>query len=231
MKRFRGGCLSAVVFFIVLIICICIVYKMIDVSGNGRGAEMIDTVIDRLGVNRIAGKKADKNKNKTSFGDTAQEVLKDMPDASVIKIEISQDKLMSLLQDQLDGSFPIDLTSLVISSDSTIAVEALMDRDTFIAKAEENESFIEGAQVLLLKLAPKQMSMLCKFSLSYNSSNGELNIDPLELTIEKLKIPVSLIPKALTDKFNIAVNDYIDPYGYTLSAVEFKDGSMYIYIE
>lgn len=208
---------------------------MIDVSGNGHGMEMLDTVLDKLGVSKIEGKKQENNRyedhEKTKEPVDVNDVFHELPSSNVIKVELSQEKLMELLQEQLDESFPMTLKSLVVSRDSSVVIEADIDRDTFIEHAEEKDSPIAGAQILLLKLAPKNLSLKAGFELSYDPSSGELNVDPEDFTVEKLSIPVSLIPNVLTEKFNIAVDGYVSQFGYSLNTVEFGDGYIRIYIE
>jgi hypothetical protein len=239
LRKSRGGCLSAVIFLVVLIACICLIYKMVDASSGGRGPDMIDTLLDRLGYTPKHDADSDDGQSPNlpsasdpvSGDDVGSTVFGDLPDANVIKVELTQEKLLALLQTELDKSFPITLKSLKITADAQAQVEALLERDAFLEYVEENESALEGVQVLLLKLAPEQIEAAADIALSYSAADGKLRIDPEKLTVQGVSIPVSLIPSALTDSFSLALDSYTEPYGYALSAIEFYDGYMQIYIE
>lgn len=235
MRRSRGGCLSAVIFLVVLIACICLIYKMVDSSSGGKGPDMIDTLLDRLGYTPKEGKDSDDGEipdpSIQTPDDPGSTVFGDLPDANVIKIELTQEKLLTLLQKELDQSFPMTLQSLVISQDASAQVEATLERDAFLEYVEANESALEGVQVLLLKLAPEQVEASASIALSYSAAQGKLHIDPQKLSVQDVNIPVSLIPSALTDSFSLALDNYTEQYGYKLSAIEFYDGYMQIYIE
>ncbi len=238
MKKSRGGCLSAVIFLVVLIACICLIYKMVDSSSGGRGPDMIDTLLERLGYTPKEDETSNmqeqmdlpENIDKTP-GEAGSTVFENLPDANVIKIELTQEKLLELLQEELNKSFPMTLESLTISSDAVAQVKAVLERDAFLEYVEENESALEGVQVLLLKLAPEQIQAEASITLSYNAADGKLHISPESLRVQDITIPVALIPSALTNSFSLALDNYTQQYGYKLSAIEFYDGYMQIYIE
>ena len=51
MRRSRGGCLpSLLIFLLALVLCVCVIYKIADVSSGGKGASFVDLVLDRLGI-------------------------------------------------------------------------------------------------------------------------------------------------------------------------------------
>lgn len=51
MRRSRGGCLpSLLIFLLALVLCVCVIYKIADVSSGGKGASFVDVVLDRLGI-------------------------------------------------------------------------------------------------------------------------------------------------------------------------------------
>jgi len=229
LKKSRGGCLSAVIFLVVLIICICLIYKMIDSSSGGKGPDIIDTVLDRLGY-EPKSEDSEKQPDQDPQPDEPP-LFENVPDANVIKIELTQEKLLALLQQELDDTFPMTLNSIEISADAAVSIDAAMERDAFLKYVEENESAFEGVQILLLKLAPAQIDVHAVFELSYDASEGKLNLDPEKFTVQSIEIPVSLIPAGLTEKFNVALDGYTAQYGYRLAAIEFYDGYMQIYIE
>lgn len=227
--------MSAVIFLVVLIACICLIYKMVDSSSGGKGPDMIDTLLDRLGYTPKQKAAPDDGEvpdaSLQTPSDPGSTVFGDLPDANVIKIELTQEKLLALLQEELDKSFPMTLKNLEISQDAAAQVEAVLERDAFLEYVEANESALEGVQVLLLKLAPEQIEASASIALSYSAADGKLHIDPEKLTVQGVSIPVSLIPSALTDSFCLALDNYTGQYGYKLSAIEFYDGYMQIYIE
>lgn len=237
MRKQQGGCLSsALIFLLALVLCVCVIYKMADVATGGRGASFIDLALDRLGIAQKDGeKKSPDKKDGAKSGEkdksTETEILSDLPEAKVMKIELGQEKLMSLLQEKLDASIPVQIEKLEISADSSIYTEVLLDRDAFLEYAQSADSPIEGVQVLLLKFAPAQIEGKAKAKLAYNPTKGEIEVTPTELHVQKMKLPVSLLSGLLDNMFSVAIGDYVASLGYKLSAIEFFDGYMEIYLE
>ncbi len=237
MKRSRGGCLSSfLVFLLALVLCVCVIYKLVDVSTGGRGAEFIDLALDKLGIEKKddAKKPAGQKNGGQSGGQgtsTETEILRDLPEAKVMKIELTQEKLLALLQERLDASIPVQIEKLEICADSSVYAEVLLERDAFLEYAQSSDSPIEGVQVLLLKFAPAQIEASAGAELSYNASKGEIEVTPTELHVQKLKLPVSLMSGLLDNMFSVAIGDYVASLGYKLSAIEFFDGYMEIYLE
>ncbi len=237
MRRSRGGCLpSLLIFLLALVLCVCVIYKIADVSSGGKGASFVDLVLDRLGIGGKDGEtqtpaqQDDAGSGKTERS-TETEIFGDIPEATVMKIELTQEKLLSLLQEKLDASVPVQIDKLEISADSSVYTEVTLDRDAFLEYAQSSDSPLEGIQVLLLKFAPAQIEASATAVLSYNAAKGEVEVTPTVLHVQKLKLPVSLISGLIGNVFSVAIGDYAASFGYKLSAVEFYDGYMEIYLE
>ena len=234
MKRSRGGCLSsALVFLLVLALSVCVIYKFMDISSGGRGTEIIDIALGRLGIAPKDGKNAQKNKKNEDKNqtDTQTGLFDELPEATVMKLELTQEKLLTLLQEKLDKSVPVQITKLTIGAGGDVYAEVLLERDAFLEYAESADSPIEGIQILLLKFAPAQIEASARATLSFDPEKGEVEITPTELHVQKLKLPVSLVSGLLDDVFTVAIGDYAASYGYKIGAVAFCDGYMEIYLE
>ncbi|MBQ3879843.1 MAG: hypothetical protein II727_06025 [Oscillospiraceae bacterium] len=234
MRRSRGGCLSSfLIFVLVLALCVCVVYKIMDVSSGGRGAEFIDLALDRLGIAPKDEKKPSGQTGQTGKDqpDTETGLFDNVPEAKVMKLELTEEKLLSLLQERLDASAPAKITKLTIGAGGDVYAEVLLERDAFLEYAESADSPIEGMQILLLKLAPAQIEASARATLSFDPTKGEIDIAPTELHVQKLKLPVSLVSGLLDDVFTVAIGDYAASYGYKIGSIAFYDGYMEIYLE
>ena len=235
LRKSRSGCLSAVLFLVIALLCVFIVYKMIDSSSGGKAGEALHTVIQKLGMTKKEKETLDQlekeQQEKDESGKDPGSFFGELPDADVIKIELTEEKLRQLFQEQLDEVFPMTILSLSINEKGIVDFTASMDRDSFLELAEEHDSGLQSVHIMLLKLAPENLDLSGRFKLSYNASSGNMNVDPEKMTLQGVSLPLSVIPSSMSDKFNVAVDKYVSQYGYNLCAVAFYDSYIQLFIE
>lgn len=233
-RRHSGGCLSAVIFFIALILSIILLAVMFSSVKSTDGGSLWTELLDKIGISSGGGMKEtghDSNVPEETGQEDDDTGLSDLPSVESIRIEITQEKLRELLESAMEDSFPLTLDEVTISADSSLTFSGSAERDKFIEMLEGQDSPLGALERMTLQLAPEEITFSAKVSVSYEAVEGTISLTPLELNVAGLSIPISFLPDSWMEMLNVSLTDFFASYGRTPAGVTLYDGYMRIYFE
>ena len=226
VKR-KGGCLSVLLFLMVLILSILLIAVLFSSVKSTGGGTLLTEILEKAGFDMSDEPEDSASEEEPQYSGGLSDLIPD----DTIRIEITQDKLRELLEDAMEDRFPLTLDELTLHAAGTMQISGKAERDRFLEILDSAETALGALERMALQLAPEELSFSVTFALDYDAFAGTIALDPQSMSVESLNLPVSYLPDAWMGGLNHAITDYFASYGRTPAGISVYEGYLHLYFD